>query len=120
MRDNWVLSLGWEDPQQKGKATHSSILAWRIPWTVHGVQGVSKSPLGSQTVGHDWATFTWGDDERCEGLHQKDKDIQEKYKRPDKRTQALKVPSTFIHTIACKLLRGKMKVLVTFVEFLQN
>ena len=30
----WVQSLGWEDPLQKGKATHSSILAWRIPWTV--------------------------------------------------------------------------------------
>ena len=34
MRETWVLSLGWEDPLQKGKATHSSILAWRIPWTV--------------------------------------------------------------------------------------
>ena len=31
MRDTWVLSLGWDDPQGKGKATHSSILAWRIP-----------------------------------------------------------------------------------------
>ena len=31
MRDTWVRSLGWEDPQEKGKATHSSILAWRIP-----------------------------------------------------------------------------------------
>ena len=30
----WVRSLGWEDPPEKGKATHSSILAWRIPWTV--------------------------------------------------------------------------------------
>jgi len=30
----WVLSLGWEDPLEKGKATHSSILSWRIPWTV--------------------------------------------------------------------------------------
>ena len=30
----WVLSLGWEDPLEKGKATHSSMLAWRIPWTV--------------------------------------------------------------------------------------
>ena len=29
----WVRSLGWEDPLEKGKATHSSILAWRIPWT---------------------------------------------------------------------------------------
>ena len=30
----WVRSLGWEDPLEKGKATHSSILAWRIPWKV--------------------------------------------------------------------------------------
>ena len=34
MRETWVQSLGWEDPLEKGKATHSSILAWRIPWTV--------------------------------------------------------------------------------------
>ena len=32
MRETWVRSLGWEDPLEKGKATHSSILAWRIPW----------------------------------------------------------------------------------------
>ena len=31
--ETWVQSLGWEDPQEKGKATHASILAWRIPWT---------------------------------------------------------------------------------------
>ena len=31
MRETWVLSLGWEDPLEKGMATHSSILAWRIP-----------------------------------------------------------------------------------------
>ena len=34
MWETWVRSLGWEDPQEKVKATHSSILAWRIPWTV--------------------------------------------------------------------------------------
>ena len=34
MWETWVHSLGWEDPLEKGKATHSSILAWRIPWTV--------------------------------------------------------------------------------------
>ena len=39
-----VRSLGWEDPLEKGKATHSSILAWRIPWTV-------KS-MGLQRVRH--------------------------------------------------------------------
>ena len=41
MRETWVLSLGWEDPLEKGKATHSSVLAWRIPWTT--VHGVAKS-----------------------------------------------------------------------------
>ena len=34
MRETWVRSLGWEDTLQKAKATHSSILAWTIPWTV--------------------------------------------------------------------------------------
>ena len=34
MQENWVWFLGWEDPLEKGKVTHSSILAWRIPWTV--------------------------------------------------------------------------------------
>ena len=34
MQKTWVQSLGWEDPLEKGKATHSSILAWKIPWTV--------------------------------------------------------------------------------------
>ena len=34
MRETWVRSLGWEDPLEKEMATHSSILAWRISWTV--------------------------------------------------------------------------------------
>ena len=34
MWETWVQSLGWENPLEKRKATHSSILAWRIPWTV--------------------------------------------------------------------------------------
>ena len=48
--ETWVRSLGWEDPLEKGKATHSSILAWRIPWTEEpgGLQS-----MGSQRVGHD-------------------------------------------------------------------
>ena len=45
----WVRSLGWEDPLEKGKATPSSILAWRIPRTVQS--------MGSQRVGRNWATF---------------------------------------------------------------
>ena len=45
MRETWVLSLGWEDPLEKGKSTHSSILAWRIPWTIES--------MGSQRVRHN-------------------------------------------------------------------
>jgi len=41
MWETWVQSLGWEDTLGKGKATHFSILAWRIPWTI--VCGVTKS-----------------------------------------------------------------------------
>ena len=51
MWETWVWSLGWEDPLEKGKATHSNILAWRIPCTVWS--------LGSQTVRYDWVTFTF-------------------------------------------------------------
>ena len=44
MQKNWVCSLGQEDPLEKGMATHSSILAWRIPWTEAGYNpGVAKS-----------------------------------------------------------------------------
>ena len=42
MQETWVPSLGWEDPLEKGKATHSSILAWGMPWTVQST-GVPKS-----------------------------------------------------------------------------
>ena len=42
MRETWVYSLHWEDPLEKGKAPNSSILAWRIPWTVQS-HGVAKS-----------------------------------------------------------------------------
>ena len=34
VQETWVRSLGWKDPLEKGMATHSSILAWRIPWTI--------------------------------------------------------------------------------------
>ena len=37
IREIWVQSLGWEDPLEKGKATHFSTLAWRIPWTIQSL-----------------------------------------------------------------------------------
>ena len=43
MQETWVRSLGWEDPLEKGMATLSSILAWRIPWT--------EEPGGPQCIG---------------------------------------------------------------------
>ena len=52
MRETWVWSLDQEDPVEKEMATHSSILAWRIPWTR---SLVGYSPRGRR-VGHDWAT----------------------------------------------------------------
>ena len=48
MRETWVQSLGWEDPLEKGKATHSSSLTWRIP-----------CPWGHKELDNDWATFTF-------------------------------------------------------------
>ena len=50
MRETWVRSLGWEDPLEKETATHSSTLAWRIPWRAE--PGRLRS-MGSQRVGHD-------------------------------------------------------------------
>ena len=49
MWETWVRSLGWEDPLEKAKATHSSILAWRIPWTVQ-----SDMTERLFTLGHRW------------------------------------------------------------------
>ena len=43
MQETWVRSLGWEDPLEKGRATHSSILAWEIPWI--------EEPVGLQSTG---------------------------------------------------------------------
>ena len=50
VRETWVRSLGWEDPLEKGVATHSSILAWRIPWTEEpgGLQSMESSKSQKQ------------------------------------------------------------------------
>ena len=55
MQETRVQSLSWEDPPEKGMAVHSSILAWRIPWTEEpgGLQS-----MGLQMVRHEWATNT--------------------------------------------------------------
>ena len=50
MQETWVQSLGWENPLKKEMATHSSTIAWKIPWTEK--LGRLQS-MGSQTVGHN-------------------------------------------------------------------
>ena len=55
IQETWVQSLGQKDPLEKEVATHSSILAWRIPWTE---QPGRLQSMGSQRVGRDWATNT--------------------------------------------------------------
>ena len=50
MQETWVRFLGWEDPLEKEKATHSSSLAWKIPWMdEHG----GLQSMGAQSVRHD-------------------------------------------------------------------
>ena len=55
MWETWVRSLGWEHALEEGIATHSSLLAWRIPWIEK--PGRLQS-MGLQRVKHDWVTFT--------------------------------------------------------------
>ena len=56
MQETQVQSLGWEDPLEKGMATHSSILAWRIPWTEKPGR---LQTMGSQNSRHDRAANTF-------------------------------------------------------------
>ena len=53
MQETQVQSLGWEDPLEKGMGTHSSILAWRIPW-IEESGGLQS--MGLQRVAHNWET----------------------------------------------------------------
>ena len=50
MQETWVRSLGWKDPLKKEMATHSSILAWRIPWT--------EESGGLESMGHKQSDIT--------------------------------------------------------------
>ena len=51
MLETWVRSLGWENPLEKGKATHYSILSWRIPWTKSRTQLRLKKKISKTKIG---------------------------------------------------------------------
>ena len=57
MQETWVRSLGWEDPLEKEMVTHSSILAWRIPWAEEPV-GLQSTGSQSQTRLSDFTFFS--------------------------------------------------------------
>ena len=58
LQETWVQSLGWEDPLEKGMATHSSILAWRIPWTEEP-GGIHSSWVGKESDMTEKLTNFW-------------------------------------------------------------
>ena len=62
MQETEVQTLGWEDPLEKGKATHSTILAWRIP---QPEESGRLQSTGLQRAGHDWVTNTYLCQDQC-------------------------------------------------------
>ena len=57
VQKTWVQFLGWEDPLEKGKAIHSGILAWRIPWTVYNPWGRKESDTTERLFTFLWTGF---------------------------------------------------------------
>ena len=70
MQETWIWSLSWEDPLEKGTATHSSILAWRIPWTEEPGR---LQFIESQRAGHDWSNLA------CNGITTEKKCINDAF-----------------------------------------
>ena len=70
IREIWVRSLGWEDPLEKGTATHSNILAWRIPWTVACVVTNSRTQLSDFHFDYPWAVLNLFSTQQPEGVFQ--------------------------------------------------
>ena len=88
MRETQVQSVGWEDLLEKEMATHSTILAWRIPWTE---ESDSLQSMGSQRVGHDFTfTFTF-------------------YGVAQSRTLLKRLSSSRVHLQCCVSFRGRAK-----------
>ena len=59
VQETWVRSLGWKDPLEKGKATHSSILAWRIPWIAYSMGSQSQTRLSNFHLSLIRQDYSW-------------------------------------------------------------
>ena len=86
MWENWVPSLGWEDPLEKAMATHSSMLAWGIPWIE---EPAWLQSMGSQRVRHGWATNTL----HCRGvwMQRRDTFVQMIYCKRTENTKSTRI-----------------------------
>ena len=72
MQEAWVRSLDGEDPLEKGKATHSSMLAWRIPWTVHGVAKSRTRLSDFHSLHLTFYNVVWASSNQLKALIKKD------------------------------------------------
>ena len=100
VQETQVQSLNWEDSIEKGMATHSSILTWRISWTEEtgGLQS-----MGSQRVGHDWVTNTFL--------------FQGAFFLKDFLILRNSLNNFYSPSISCKHSEGKLIMILTFVFY---
>ena len=75
IQETWVRSLSWEDPLEKGKATHSSILAWRIPWTVACQASLSAHALLQARI-LEWVAYPFSRDLPSPGIEPRSPALQ--------------------------------------------
>ena len=75
MWETWVQSLGWEDPLEKGTATHFSILAWRIPWTVTRQASLSMGILQARIL--EWVVMPFSRGSSHPGIEPRSPALQE-------------------------------------------
>ena len=109
MQETLVRSLGWEDSLEKGKASHSSILAWRIPWTVQS-WGHKELQRDTTTLGNHENVSKWG------GGKKKDSNFANSHKAKIERRKFLDevcVWQTYSIILSCSLKRDS-KLRTTF------
>ena len=93
MQETWVRSLGQEDPLEKGKAIHSSILAWRIPQTEE--LGALHSPWGCKEFGQDLAT------EHAHTFNKEQTILHLSLAKKEKKAVSMKASTAVFQKVAC-------------------
>ena len=112
MQETWVHFLGWEYTLEKGMATHSSTLAWKIPWTEE--PGRQQS-LGSQRVGHDWATLLLHSSKASIFRHSAFFTVQLSHPHMTTGKTIASTSQTFVGKVISLLLNMLSKLVITFL-----